>query len=236
MMQVRSISMSAFAVAFICLVQTNLMAQYTGTLYSPYKDPNQKRELCLNFQTGLNSAKFGPCDLRYGYLGIDDDFDWLQVGMGQKDRTVIKDLGAKDWTDSFDVPAVAARPKLQPGELRTVSIDASGADGATGRAGSRGSSGGSTPRVEPGSGVIQAKETMLDSRESPPSVFAPAAPTPISDNKPKVDPAFTKAIVGHMYVAHVVDEGSDFYALFRVDALVDRTCTISWKLIPAPQK
>lgn len=234
MMRIRSISMSAFA--FLCLVPTNLMAQYVGTLYSPYKYPNQKLEHCLNFQTGLNTSKFGPCDLRYGFLGINNDFDWLQSSMGQEVRTVIKDLGPRSWTDSFDVPVVAPLPKLKPGEVRSVTIDASGADGTTGSAGARGSSGGSTPRVDPGSGVIEAKEIMLDSRESSPTVFAPAPPTPPRQNKPKVDPAFTKAIMGHMYVVHVVDEVSDYYALFRVDALGDGTCTISWKLIPAPQK
>lgn len=235
-MRARSILMFAIAVSFLCLVPTSLVAQYTGTLYSPYKFPNEKRERCLNFQTGLNTLMFGSCDLRYGYLGINNDFDWLQVGMDQGVRSVIKDLGARNWTDSLDVPIVAARPKLKPGEVRTVTIDASGADGANGAAGARGTSGGSTPRVDPGSGVIQAKEIMIDSRESPPTLFAPAPPTPRRDNKPKVDPAYTKAIVGHMYVARVVDEVSDYYALFRVDALGDGTCTISWKLIPAPQK
>ncbi len=56
-----------------------------------------------------------------------------------------------------------------------------------------------------------------------------------SDGKPKVDPIFMKAIVGHLYVIRVVDETRDFYALFRVDALErGDSCTISWKLIPEP--
>ncbi len=184
----KAISISAFAVAFLWLAHTSVMAQYLGTLYSPYKVPDQKRDLCLNFQTGLNTSKFGPCDLRYGFLGIDNDFDWLQVGMSQDVRSVIKDLGPRSWNDSVDAPVVAPLPKLKPGQKRMVSIDASGADGGN------------------------------------------------RHNGPKVDPAFTRAIVGHMYVVHVVDEVSDYYALFRVDALEDRTCTISWKLIPTPQK
>ncbi len=46
---------------------------------------------------------------------------------------------------------------------------------------------------------------------------------------------FAKAVVGHMYLAHVKDEGSDFYALFRVEELVQRErCTISWRLTAPP--
>jgi hypothetical protein len=46
---------------------------------------------------------------------------------------------------------------------------------------------------------------------------------------------FVKAVAGHMYVIHVVDEARDFYVLFRVDS-IERgdSCTISWRLIPSP--
>ena len=231
MMRVKSVLKSASAITFLCLGATNLMAQYTGTLYSPYKYPNQKRELCLNFQTGFDTAKFGPCDVRYGFLGINNDFDWLQVSMGQKDRTVIRDIGEHNWNDRFEVQAMAALPKLQPGEQRTVNISADGADGATGAHGAS-----DAARSDPGSGVIHANEIQLDSRNQRPVIWAPAAPRPKQDGKPKVDRAFVKAVVGHMYVVHVVDEVSDYYAMFRVDALENGACTVSWKLIPPPQK
>ena len=45
-----------------------------------------------------------------------------------------------------------------------------------------------------------------------------------------------KAVLGHMYVLHVVDDQRDFYALFRIESLQrGDNCTISWKLIPPPQ-
>jgi hypothetical protein len=64
----------------------------------------------------------------------------------------------------------------------------------------------------------------------------PAAPSrPEQDGTPKVDPKWVKAVVGHMYVIHVVDDTRDFYALFRVDQISKGdTCTISWQLVPAP--
>jgi hypothetical protein len=58
---------------------------------------------------------------------------------------------------------------------------------------------------------------------------------PKNDGKPKVDPLFVKAIIGHLYVIHVVDDVRDFYALFRVEALErGDNCTISWRLVHAP--
>ncbi|MGB7622297.1 MAG: hypothetical protein WBN92_08110 [Terriglobia bacterium] len=48
---------------------------------------------------------------------------------------------------------------------------------------------------------------------------------------------FAKAEVEHMYVVHVKDRDSDFYAMFRVEQLEQgRYCTISWKRVPAPEK
>ena len=227
---VKSLFVVTVAIISLGLVPLNIQAQYSGTLYSPYKDPNESRSRCLNFQTGLKNSSRESCDLQYGVLGINNDFDWLQLAMGQEVRTVIKDLGQHDWNDQFDVPAIAALPKLQLGEKRSIKIDVSGADGANGAPGVNAS------RVDPGSGVIQAKEIQLDSRNPPPVMWEPAPPRPKQDGKPKVDPAFVKAVVGHMYVVHVVDEVSDYYALFRVDTLENRTCTVSWKLIPPPQK
>ncbi len=58
---------------------------------------------------------------------------------------------------------------------------------------------------------------------------------PRKDRKPRIDPIFAKALLGHVYVIHVVDETRDFYALFRVEALEKGdSCTFSWKLIPEP--
>jgi hypothetical protein len=47
----------------------------------------------------------------------------------------------------------------------------------------------------------------------------------------------TRAIAGHIYLVHSKYEDNDYYAMFRVDALVPGdNCTITWKLIPSPEK
>ena len=60
-------------------------------------------------------------------------------------------------------------------------------------------------------------------------------PKPKRDGKPKIDPIFVKAVVGHIYAIHVVNDTRDYYVLFRVEALTKGDhCTISWRLAPAP--
>jgi hypothetical protein len=169
------------------------------------------------------------CDLRYGLLGINSDFDWLQGSSGQGARGVIKDLGSNTWTDDFKIPVVAALPMLKPGEQRQISIDVSGADGANGAAGATGVNADDDSRRPELSPIAIPQERTL------PTPNPALQSSSRHDGKPKIDPFFVKAIVGHMYVAHVVDDVSDYYALFRVEALEDQTCSISWKLIPTPQ-
>ena len=209
-----------FAILLPCIVPTILNAQQVGTLYSPQKYRNEPVHFCINFQTGLSSSMIAACDLRYGLLGINKDFDWLQGSSAQGSRGVIKDLGSNTWTEDFKVPVIAALPRLKPGEQRQISIDVSGADGANGVKGDDDSG---RPELSP---IAKPRERAL------PTPFQSSSKP---DGKPKVDPFFVKAIVGHIYVAHVVDDMSDYYALFRVDALEDHTCSISWKLIPTPQ-
>jgi len=46
-----------------------------------------------------------------------------------------------------------------------------------------------------------------------------------------------RAVIGHLYVVHSKDSDSDFYTLFRVDNLVPSDeVTISWKVVPSPEK
>lgn len=207
---------------------SNSFAQNSGTLFSPYKH-SEKPNVCLNFKTGLSDSTSEPCDVQYGLLGINNDFDWFQSSAERQNRSVIKDLGSHVWTDVFAVPVIEPLRKLKPGEQREFSIDTSGADGADGKpgvAGDPGTDGGSVPTVT--SGNKSAGDTGRTTPEVPPLL------RPKNDGKPKIDPLFIKAILGHMYVIHVVDEKSDFYGLFRVDALNEGACNLSWKLIPAP--
>jgi hypothetical protein len=51
------------------------------------------------------------------------------------------------------------------------------------------------------------------------------------------DERVTKVVLGHIYLAHIKREDADFYVMFRVDALQPSdNCTISWKLVPSPEK
>jgi hypothetical protein len=46
-----------------------------------------------------------------------------------------------------------------------------------------------------------------------------------------------RVVVGHLYVVHSKDSNSDFYTLFRVDNLIPSDeVTISWKVVPSPEK
>jgi hypothetical protein len=87
-------------------------------------------------------------------------------------------------------------------------------------------------KLKPG----EKRNITVDSSGADGEDGAPAKPSrPKHDGKPRVDSLFAKAIVGHVYVIHVVDDSRDFYALVRVEALEKGdNCTVSWKLIPEP--
>jgi len=206
--------------------QAALAQDGSFTLYSQLKYKQEKRDFCFGFVKPVNERYTGPCDLRYGMLYAGDEWDWFESTTNGT-RSVIQDLGSYTWTDQFKVPLVTPRAKLLPGERRQITVDTSGADGLDGAPGKAGEPG--TPGAD-ADGVI---------RRSVPSTAVPNVVPPAkkkNDGKPKVDPIFVKAVVGHMYVIHVVDEMRDFYALFRVDALErgDR-CSFSWRIIKAPE-
>jgi len=208
-----------FGFVSICAPATS-NGQDRVTLYSLNKHRGQQRIFCMNFRSGAIGYATKPCDLRYGSLYVGDALDWLE----SSGRSVVKDLGSLNWDQAFTVPVVQPLPKLQPGEQRRVTIDASGADGADGAPGARGRDG-----VD-GDGVLRPKElpdTGLRTSDRP--------VRPKHDGKPRVDPMFVKAIAGHMYVIHVVDDVDDFYVVFRVEEIErGSNCTISWRMVPAP--
>ena len=218
----RRIVVAPLAIVIIAITSSTVAAQKAGTLYSPNIYGNEPRDFCLNFKSGLSRSLAEPCDLRYGLLGINNDFDWFQISMSRDSRGVIKDLGSYTWTDKFEVPVLTPLPKLGPSQQRSVSIDVSGADGAPGAPGTSFSPG--TP--VPVRGSVERNVTT-------PSIVANQ---PGNDGKPKIDPAFVKAIAGHIYAIRVVDEKSDYYALVRVDSVGGGTCAISWKLVPSPKE
>lgn len=184
-------------------------AQERVTLYSPLQYKHDHSRAYFDFISGKIPKRGLPWDLAYGLLRAGDDFDWFQSAGAGNNRGLIRDLGELKWTDVFTVPVVEPLPKLKPGEQRTITVDTSGADGADGAPGAD------------GDGVVRAQPAR-NSR-------------PKHDGKAKVDPIFAKAIVGHLYAIHVVNEAQDFYALFRVEALTrGDNVTISWRLAPAP--
>lgn len=198
----------------------------TVTLYAPLKYKQDQSRAVFDFQGGARPGRLGRWDLGYGFLYAGEEFDWLQSSSAHGHRSVIRDLGKNDWTDNFTVPEVEPLAKLKPGEQRRIGVDTSGADGADGLPGARGEDG---PDAD---GVVRSKPT-----HDPSLPVVPSRPPsrPKHDGKPKIDPLFVKAIPGHMYVIHVVDDVNDFYALFRVEALeTGDNCTISWKRITAP--
>jgi hypothetical protein len=204
------------------------------TLYSGIKHRGEQRKTCINFKiapTGLLSV---PCDLRYGSLYAGDELDWFEGSTAEGARSVIKDLGERYWSTWFEVPVVEPLAKLKPGEQRQVTIDTSGADGAPGKPGAPGASAASIARGS--SEQSNSSEGRPVSEAIAPNVWTPQpSVAPKHDGKPKIDPLFVKAIAGHVYVIHVVDDSRDFYALFRVDDLQRGDyCTVSWKLIPDP--
>jgi hypothetical protein len=200
------------------LAQSGSTTLFSLNKYGREKNPPPNRSYCLDFKTGASAKRSDPCDLRYGSLYAGEEWDWFQSSGHKDSRGVIKDLGPLTWNDAIKVAVITPRPKLKPGETRTVTIDVSGADGADGAPGAPGAD---------ADGVVRPRPANL-------------TPTPArkkNDGVPKIDPIFVKAVVGHMYVARIVDETNDFYALFRVEA-IERgdSVLVSWKIIEPPSE
>lgn len=196
------------------------------TLYSPNKYSHDMRYTFFNFKKGSWALGGEGGDvLGYGLLYVGEYYDWFETSGSRGSRSVIRDLGAHAWRDAFIVPVVEPLPKLKEGETRRLTVDASGANGRDGAPGANGAPG------RPGSPAGEVKVNA--GVPVPPSPPPPALPT--LRREPVVDSHWVKAVVGHIYVMHVVDDASDYYALFRVEALErGDNCTISWKVVPAP--
>lgn len=195
----------------------------TATLYSCLKHEGECKPDLFNFGTGQLVTDAGRWDLRYGSLYAGNDLDWFSASLMEDSRSVIKDLGALSWTDSFKVPVVEPFPKLEAGQSRHFTVDTSGADGEPGAPGAVGA-------------PVGGRNSKPPSDLSANTVSEKAQQQKPNPRTPHTDPVFVKAIAGHMYIIHVVDSISDYYALFKVETLErGDNCTISWKLIPAPQ-
>ena len=211
--------LSQAAVAATAFAQAELKRV---TLYALNK--HDASRALFSFQAGKFEGDSALWDLNYGSLYVGDDLDWFSVSTEKETRSAARDLGELSWADDFIVPVIEPFPKLKEGEMRRVTVDASGADGADGTPGTPGQDGAD------GDGIV---------RPNPARPAAQIAAQGVRKEKrsgvPKVDPVYVKAILGHVYVMRVVANDSDFYVLFRVEALErGDNCTISWKRIPSP--
>jgi hypothetical protein len=80
----------------------------------------------FNFKLGVRGDSESPptrniYDVRYGGLSFGDDH-WIDVPINQGSRSQIKDLGALDWVNIYDVPILYASPIAHTGEL-SMSFD-----------------------------------------------------------------------------------------------------------------
>ena len=100
------------------------------TLHPPHDKATGKYDetrACFSFKMGqMKLPNSTDWDLGYGFLSIGNE-DWLMVGtVGRDKRSVMKELGKYDWSDSFKVPALEPLPELKEGEQRNISVDSSG--------------------------------------------------------------------------------------------------------------
>lgn len=159
--------------------------------------------------------------LIFGVVIVNNDPDWFLMRSGRGDRSKVVRLGQYNWNDKFKVPVVHPWPEdgkfptQGPASVGVVKSDAS--DGMPW--------GDNSPIVPSG---INDRVTMrasnkkfLEARGKKKEIYAP----------------YSRAIEGEMYVAHVVDDSTDQYFLFRVDKLESGVrVNISWKKIDAPGK
>jgi hypothetical protein len=136
-----------------------------------------------------------------------DNWDIFSLDSAADTQSRMVDLGAKDWTDKFDVPWIRPWAKLREGEQRGIAVNTSG--------GSAGAPGyGSRPVAEQVSSTVKTEDDV--------------------ERKDNYNP-FLEVKKGHIYAVRVVDPANDFYILFRVDDLErGAKATISFKKIDGP--
>lgn len=64
-------------------------------------------------------------DLLYGSLTVGEDLDWFSASVANDSRSLIRDLGALNWSDGYRVPVITPLPELQPGKMRNITVDSS---------------------------------------------------------------------------------------------------------------
>lgn len=121
---------SLFLITISCVVVIggSKSSQQTATLYAPLKYNHDFSRATFSFELGSRGTK-EHWDLLYGNLYVGDDLDWLSASTAKDNRSLIRDLGALGWGDSYEVPAITPLPKLEEGKERNITVDSSGDTG-----------------------------------------------------------------------------------------------------------
>lgn len=107
---------------------SNPCYQQGVTLHTPQDKATGKYDearACFSFKYGLRNDESdrdwhlgGDWDLGYGFVIGDDD--WFILNNYSDNRTVIKDLGALNWSDSIHAPPLEPLPLLPKAERRPM--------------------------------------------------------------------------------------------------------------------
>jgi len=125
------ISVSRIFSAFVLSTVYAAAFAQTVTLVPPL-DPVTKKydegKSCFNFKLGLlketvlKDTKKNDWDLGYGFLSIGDE-DWFILHTAT--RSVIKDLGERNWENPGPVQVLEPLPPFQKDKPREITIDSS---------------------------------------------------------------------------------------------------------------
>jgi hypothetical protein len=236
------LAMVLFAAVGVCFAQSEKELSDVKTILlqnsidTSGPKPVFRRELyhksCLNLFTLDHGCRATP-GIHFGtQIGVNVNI--FQVNGGRDFRTRMVLIGNHNWGDKFIVPLVTPWEALGPGDVRTISVNASGADGARG---ARGSDGGRSVAGMNGDGTYSP--TVSASTAPPSEQLAPGprskdyASAPISEQvsstikgtdgqvrKDSYTP-YVDAKQGYMYAVHVVEGEKDYYVLIRVEEIVD---------------
>ena len=200
------------------VVSVELFSPFVEKGGKPGYEPGLYMSSCLDLLR-LERRCGGAQAISYGTrIGINDSL--FNVHGGQESRTRMIEIGKYDWTDKFTVPEVKLWRPLGPGEQRTVSMNASGADGAPGR--------NADDVFAPFAGTQRQGKDYANApvNEQVGSVVK-------KDGKiVRTDPYNPLVVVkkGHMYAVRVFDKTTEHYVLVHVDDVVrGKSVVLSFK-------
>lgn len=116
---------------------SNHFFQQTAVLQPPHDKAtgtHNEGRACFSFKYGVRKDAFNgdpplvDWDLGYGFAAINNQ-DWFILHNSNENRTVIRDLGQLNWSDSIEAPRLEPLPLLPKGQPRNVVIDTSGDTG-----------------------------------------------------------------------------------------------------------